>query len=130
MKLVYTDEFFVPDNLKGQEVQLGDKARTFRGEEVTVLYFRPPHKSGSSGKITVDNGYGESEYYVGVIGAKWIESRCNNEEVIQKIKELVELVKAENPNITYLTVSWMNENGEDYFSGYADDKDKNIWRLT
>ena len=54
----------------------------------------------------------------------------NNQEVIKKILELVELVKEENPNITYLTVSWVDGDGEDYFNGYADDKDGNAWKLT
>lgn len=75
MRLVYTNEAYVPDELKGKEVHVGDKARTFRGEPCVVTYFRLPHKSSSSGKVTVCFGNEDigSEYYVGVIGAKWIE---------------------------------------------------------
>ena len=66
MRLVY--------KATGKEVKVGDIATTFRGEKVTVEYFREPHKPSSEGKVYVkdENGFG-SEYYVGVIGAEWIE---------------------------------------------------------
>jgi len=50
------------------EVRVGDLA-ICRGETYIVEYFREPHKPGSSGKITTNKG----EFYVGVIGAEWIE---------------------------------------------------------
>jgi len=67
MRLVYEDS--------GTEVQVGDKRETGRGEVVEVTYFREPHKPSSSGKVSVvEEGLtGSREYYVGVIGAKWIE---------------------------------------------------------
>lgn len=75
MRLVYTNEPYVPSELQGKEVQVGDRARTFRGEYCEVSYFRPPHKPASSGKVTVkftEDDIG-MEYYVSVIGAQWIE---------------------------------------------------------
>ena len=78
MKLIYT----LPHgkNIKvGQEVKVGDKALTFRGEPVTVEYFVPPHKSGSSGKVTVKDTEGNMrEYFVGVIDAEWIDREDRN----------------------------------------------------
>lgn len=67
MRLIYEET--------GEEVKVGDKAKTFRGEECTVTYFRPPHKSNSEGKISVrfDGSSFDMEFYVSVIGAKWIE---------------------------------------------------------
>lgn len=66
MKLVYT--------LSGVEVRVGDKIVTSEGIHYTVEYFRKPSSPNSSGKITVKDASGQSrEYYVGVIGAKWID---------------------------------------------------------
>ena len=41
---------------------------------VKVRYFREPHKPSSSGKMSVDvlGVVGESEFFVGVLGAQWI----------------------------------------------------------
>lgn len=67
MKLIYTDS--------KKEVKLNDIVKDFRGDKVEVLYFEEPHKRSSSGKVRVKNlndgstGY----YYVGVIGAEWME---------------------------------------------------------
>jgi len=62
MKLVY-------DN-NGKEVKVGDKVN-----DMTVEYFRKPHKSSSEGHVSVSEQYvdGQREYYVSVIGATWIE---------------------------------------------------------
>lgn len=67
MRLVYEET--------GKEVKVGDKAVTFRGEPVEVTYFREPHKASSSGKVSVkrEGASMSMEYYVGVIGAEWIE---------------------------------------------------------
>ncbi len=69
MKLVHTKT--------GKAVQVGDVVTLSDGEKVEVTYFREPHKSSSSGKVSVQSiGAGRnrsSEYYVGVIGAEWIE---------------------------------------------------------
>lgn len=68
MRLVY--------KATGKEVKVGDIATTFRGEKCEVKYFRPPHKPSSEGKVTVQFGedkFNCMEYYVGVIGAEWIE---------------------------------------------------------
>lgn len=68
MKLIYIKT--------GELVKEGDKVQAGDGETLTVEYFRPPHKPSSSGKVSVSDSRGESyqhEYYVSVIGAKWIE---------------------------------------------------------
>lgn len=67
MRLVY--------ETTGEEVKVGDIVTTFRGKKCEVKYFAPPHKPSSEGKITVQEEGCTfcSEYYVGVIGAKWIE---------------------------------------------------------
>ena len=66
MKLVYKSN--------GQEVKVGDTIKTNSGESVIVKYFAKPHKPASSGKITVQHtDGGQREYYVGVIGAEWID---------------------------------------------------------
>lgn len=67
MRLVYT--------ATGKEVRVGDRVKTFNGDEVTVTYFRPPHKPSSSGKVSVksDGRDYSNEYFVSVIGAEWIE---------------------------------------------------------
>lgn len=52
-----------------------------------------------------------------------------NNDIRAKFQELVDLVKTENPGITYLTMSWLNEDCEDYYHGYADGKDGSEWRL-
>ena len=65
MKLIYTDT--------GKEVRVGDRVELISGL-VTVTHFRPPHKSSSSGKVTVRFPDGSCvEYYVSVIGAKWVD---------------------------------------------------------
>ena len=68
MRLVY--------KASGTLVRVGDRASTFRGETVEVVSFRPPHRPSSEGKIvvrTIGKEDSEAEYYVGVIGAEWIE---------------------------------------------------------
>lgn len=56
-----------------QEVAIGDTI-LLNDSTVTVEYFRPPHSPASSGRVTVRDVNGHSnEFYVGVIGAEWIE---------------------------------------------------------
>lgn len=73
----------------GELVAVGDLIRLDRGrgEYMTVVSFRPPHKPASSGKciIRAYNGYNqpagpEQEVYVGVIGAKWINRTDRKEQ--------------------------------------------------
>jgi hypothetical protein len=69
MKLVYTDN-------PARAVKVGDVVTLRDGEQVRVSYFRPPHKPSSSGRVNVHNvatPQAVREYYVGVIGAEWIE---------------------------------------------------------
>ena len=67
MKLVYKET--------GKEVKVGDIITMSDGEKCEVTYFKPPHKPSSSGKVLVkfENRNCNMEYYVGVIGAEWIE---------------------------------------------------------
>jgi hypothetical protein len=69
MRLVYNDY--------GNEVKIGDVVTLRDGEKATVEFFREPHKPASSGKVNVTVRHGDhentAEYFVGVIGAKWIE---------------------------------------------------------
>ena len=59
-----------------REVKTGDTVH-LDGNAYTVYSFSEPHKPASSGKVFIrpisnENGF-SAEYYVGVIGAKWIE---------------------------------------------------------
>lgn len=69
MRLIY-------NNYK-EEVKIGDTVKLRDGETAVVEFFREPHKPSSSGKVSVTVTKGAhqhaAEYYVGVIGAKWIE---------------------------------------------------------
>lgn len=65
--------------LVGDPVNPGDVVKRTCGAAYRVLYFRPPHSPASSGKVTVrvltgeDEAEGhEREFYVGIIGAEWI----------------------------------------------------------
>lgn len=68
MRLVY-------EGVAGSEVKVGDVVFLRDGEKAVVTYFRPPHSPASSGKINVrrEGCNYDDEYYVGVIGAKWID---------------------------------------------------------
>lgn len=66
MKLIYKET--------GKEVAVGDVVE-LRDGKWKVTYFREPHKASSSGKVSVqhtENNW-RAEYFVGVIGAEWIE---------------------------------------------------------
>jgi deoxycytidine triphosphate deaminase len=65
MRLVYNDY--------GYEVKVGDTVRLRDNETATVVRFDKPHKPSSSGKCIVSVKGRNREYYVGVIGAEWIE---------------------------------------------------------
>jgi hypothetical protein len=65
MRLVYIDY--------GYEVKVGDTVRLRDNETATVERFDKPHKPSSSGKCIVSVKGRNREYYVGVIGAEWIE---------------------------------------------------------
>ena len=67
MRLIYTET--------GSEVQVGDTAKTFRGERVTIDRVQEPHKPGSTGRVNVTfiNDGTTGEYFPGVIAAEWID---------------------------------------------------------
>lgn len=72
MRLVYEKS--------GLEVQVGHKVVGPHGEVFTVEYFREPHSPASSGKITIKDFQDHThEFYVGIIGAKWIEREDRDE---------------------------------------------------
>lgn len=67
MRLIYT--------ATGQPVAEGDRV-AISGESAEVIYFRPPHKPSSEGHVVVAFGplvCESREFYVSVIGARWIE---------------------------------------------------------
>jgi hypothetical protein len=68
MKMIYEQT--------NEAVKVGDIAKTFRGETVTVTGFEQPRHSGSTGRVYVKfEGFEETrEFFPGVIGARWIES--------------------------------------------------------
>jgi hypothetical protein len=61
MKLVH--------NSTGEEVKVGDKVTSFRGEVEKVTFFREPRSAASQGHIVTKAG----EYYCSVYDCKWIE---------------------------------------------------------
>lgn len=68
MRLVYT--------ATKAEVKVGDIVEMVRGGKRKVVYFAPPHKPASEGKVTVAPPHRLTqtfEYYVSIIGAEWIE---------------------------------------------------------
>ena len=67
MKLIFTET--------GNEVKLGDMARTFRDEEVKVVGIDAPDKSSSTGRITVrfSDGGASQSFFPSVIDAEWID---------------------------------------------------------
>lgn len=78
MRLVY--------EATGEEVKVGSRCKSASNYDYEVEYFKPPHKPSSEGKISVRlvdplTGYkgSISEFYVSVIGAKWIEREDRGE---------------------------------------------------
>ena len=69
MKLVYKST--------NEEVKPGDRVQLSSDEWVEVHYFKEPHKTSSSGKVTVKLGGTTREFYVDVIDAHWIERAYN-----------------------------------------------------
>lgn len=58
-------------NDKGEKINLPFKTKDFRGNDIVVESFNPPHHGGSSGHIQCDRGY----FYPGVANLKcvWVE---------------------------------------------------------
>ncbi len=57
-----------------QPIEKGAKRKDFRGDELIVVGGTPPHKPGSTGRVSVDGGQGEEEYYPGVVDAVWVKA--------------------------------------------------------
>jgi hypothetical protein len=77
------------DEKTGEEVTLPYKTLDFRGNPITVVSFRAPHKSSSTGRIyTKDN----REYFPGVAGLKIIDhsfSENLNESIFPMLKKIL-----------------------------------------
>ena len=56
-------------NTTGSQVQVGDKVKSFRGENAVVKRFSKPHKPASQGKVLTTLG----EHYVAVYDMKWVD---------------------------------------------------------
>jgi hypothetical protein len=70
-RLVYTSSLQPGRTVR--EVKVGHVLE-LAGETIVVDYFREPHKPESEGKVTVKWDDGSTrEFYVSIIGAKWIE---------------------------------------------------------
>lgn len=58
------------DDVTQVSIKRGQAVADFRGDKAVINGGSPPHKPGSTGRITTsDNG----EYYPGVYGCKWIK---------------------------------------------------------
>lgn len=56
----------------GDELKVGDKVVTFRGEEGELLWLRPPHKPSSQGHVGIQTHPDrKQEFYANVIGARY-----------------------------------------------------------
>lgn len=64
MKLVYSAT---------QKPVIAGDSIMFEGKRAKVVYFAPPRSLASSGKVTIEVGKQQREYYVSIIGAEWIE---------------------------------------------------------
>ena len=82
------------DEETGEEVTLPYKTLDFRGNSMTVISFRAPHKSSSSGRITTKEG---GEYFPSVAGLKIIDHSLSEnlpindsrtEQIIQMLKDI------------------------------------------
>lgn len=89
MKLVYTKS--QKGITVGQDVKVGDKVRLLHLGLCEVTFFRPPHKPSSEGKINLKaiGAKVESEFYVKVIGAEWIEREDRNESPLTVLRHHV-----------------------------------------
>jgi len=66
MKLVYIDNLL--------PAKIGDLVQNFRGVKGIIHHFVPPHRSASTGKISIREAGGQEHYnYVSVWGMEWID---------------------------------------------------------
>lgn len=95
MKLIYEST--------GEQVRVGDEVTLDDGRTVKVTHFSEPHKPSSSGKVCVmDRGDdSQCEYYVSVIGARWINREDRPLETAAEVRAAVDAgldVRAGNDN--------------------------------
>ena len=62
------DGFIYELQRKGKPVRLMTVHRDFRDRPVVVTGGTPPHKAGSTGRVSTDHG----EFFPSVIGAEWV----------------------------------------------------------
>lgn len=57
----------------GEQLKVGDRVKTFRGESATLLGMQEPQHAASTGRVFVkiDGTQYESSFFPGVIGAEW-----------------------------------------------------------
>ena len=89
MRLVYKET--------RKPVMIGDKVILDDGVSVTVTHFAEPHKPAATGKVSVSRRIPRDtlgcarEYYVGVIGAEWIDRQDRTH------MKCIEIMWGENP---------------------------------
>ncbi len=57
-----------------EEIKIGDRVQTGKGQFATLLSFTPPHKPASTGRVYIEeeeNGW-KHEYFPSIFGAKFI----------------------------------------------------------
>ena len=77
------------DEKTGEEVILPYETLDFRGDPITVISFRAPHKPSSSGRISTEDG---GEYFPSVAGLKIIDhsfSEDLNESMFPMLKRIL-----------------------------------------
>jgi hypothetical protein len=55
----------------GRPAQKGEEVTSFRGEKMIITGGRPPHHSGSTGRIWVKENNSDREYYPSVCDLRW-----------------------------------------------------------
>jgi hypothetical protein len=71
------------DTKTGNKLKAGDTVTTFRGEKMTLVSFRAPHKVSSSGRVCLKDDKGrQHEYFPGVIKAKIVTDADQNSNTI------------------------------------------------
>ena len=71
---------------QGKEIRSGESIEDFRGEHSTYLYISRNPEPGKTGKIVVDDGFGERELYPSVFEARIVEQGYE-----QRIKDMYKM---------------------------------------
>jgi hypothetical protein len=69
-------------------VQVGEVREDFRGDKLTVLGGRAPHKEGSTGRVHVESAEGwAQEFFPGVVDCKWVKLETAEEAALDHLKK-------------------------------------------